>query len=49
MDVSSPPSPSLLFKGSRLFSIGCEEVSFIYTKDRINHLKTQAGDDYIID
>ncbi|RPE12145.1 DNA-binding response regulator [Chitinophaga lutea] len=39
----------LVKKGSRLFSVGADEVSFIYTKDRINHLKTQAGDDYIID
>lgn len=39
----------LVKKGSRLFSIGSEDVSFIYTKDRINHLKTLAGDDYIID
>ena len=39
----------LVKKGSRLLSIGAEEVSFIYTKDRINHIKTQSGDDYMID
>lgn len=35
--------------GARLVSVPLESVAFFYTKDRLQYIKTQKGQDYLID
>jgi two-component system, LytTR family, response regulator LytT len=35
--------------GTRLISVLTEDISYIYTKDRLQYIKTIKGEDYIID
>ncbi|MGX5817335.1 LytR/AlgR family response regulator transcription factor [Chitinophaga lutea] len=39
----------LVRKGSRFLSVSASDVAYIYTKDRICHLRTHGGEDYLID